>query len=89
MTAPKLTDEMRQALAVRPSGPIPIEDAQTQNFYVLLTKEDYCRLQEEHIRQALAVSIEQAARGELSELDMGAIIAEANRRYEARMHGVG
>ncbi len=32
MTAPKLTDEMRQALAAHPSGPIPIEDGQTRDF---------------------------------------------------------
>lgn len=84
MIAPKLTDEMRQALAICPSGPIPVEDAQTQNFYVLLTKDDYCRLQEDHIRKALAVSIEQAARGEVSEMNMDEILAEANRRYAAR-----
>ena len=34
MTAPKLTDEMRQALALRPAGPIPIEDEELvpENF---------------------------------------------------------
>jgi hypothetical protein len=87
MIAPKLTDEMRQALAICPSGPIPVEDAQTQNFYVLMTKDDYCRLQEDHIRKALAVSIEQAARGELGDLNMSEIIAEANRRYDSRANG--
>jgi hypothetical protein len=84
MTTPKLTDEMRQALAVRPGGPIPVEDDRTQDFYVLLTKDDYYRLHEDYIRRELAVSFAQAARGELSELDMGAIIAEANRRHAAR-----
>jgi hypothetical protein len=89
MLAPKLTDEMRQALAICPTGPIPVEDAQTNSFYVLLTQDDYCRLHEEHIRKALAVSIEQAARGELTELRMSDVIAEANRRYDARLHGAG
>jgi hypothetical protein len=84
MTAPKLTDEMRQALAARPSGPIPIEDEQTQNFYVLLTKEDYCRLQDDYYRRELQVAFDQVDRGEVSDLDMAAIIAEANRRYAAR-----
>jgi len=55
MIAPKLTDEMRQALAKQPAGPISIEDDQTQNFYVLLSKEDYCRLHDEYIRRELQV----------------------------------
>lgn len=84
MIAPKLTDEMRQALAVRPDGPIPVHDERSENFYVLLTKDDYLRLHEDYIRRELQISFDQADRGEVSELDMQAIIAEANRRYAAR-----
>ena len=84
MTTPKLTDEMRQALAVCPAGPIPIEDTQTQNFYVLLTKEDYCRLHDDHLRRELQVAFDQVDRGEASELDMDALLAEAHRRYAER-----
>ena len=88
MTAPKLTDEMRQALAKQPVGPIPIEDDQTQNFYVLLTKEDYCRLHDDYIRRELQVAFDQVDRGEVSDLDMDALLAEAHRRYAARQPGV-
>jgi hypothetical protein len=87
MTAPKLTDEMRQALSACPSGPIPIEDTQTQNFYVLLTKEDYCRLHDDHIRRELQVSFNQVDRGEVSDLDMSALLAEAQRRHAAKQGG--
>jgi hypothetical protein len=84
MTAPKLTDEMRQALAICPSGPIPIEDTQTQNFYVLLTKDDYLRLHDDNVRRELQVAFDQVDRGEVSELDMDALLGEARRRYAAR-----
>ncbi len=84
MSAPKLTDEMRQALAIRPTGPIPIEDEQTQNFYVLLTKEDYCRLHDDHVRRELQVAFDQVDRGEVSDLDMKELLAEAHRRHAAR-----
>lgn len=83
MTTPKLTDEMRQALASRPAGPIPIEDDQTQNVYVLLTKEDYCRLHDDYVRRELQVAFDQVDRGDVSELDMDALLVEAHRRHAA------
>jgi hypothetical protein len=76
MTAPKLTDEMRQALAMRRARPIPIEDDQTQNFSVLLTRDDYSR--------ELQIAFDQVDRGEVSDLDMKALLAEAHRRHAAK-----
>lgn len=87
MTAPKLTDEMRQALAQRPSGPIPIEDDRTQSFYVLLSKDDYCRLHDDYIRRELQIAFDQVDRGEVSDLDMDALLSEAHRRQNARQQG--
>ena len=87
MTALKLTDEMRQALASRPTGPIPIEDDQTQNQYVLLTKDDYFRLHDDFVRRELQVAFDQVDRGEVSDLDMDALLTEAHRRYTARRQG--
>lgn len=84
MTALKLTDEMRQALAIRPAGPIPIEDDQTRNQYVLLTKDDYFRMHEDYLRRELQIAFDQVNRGEVSDFDMDALIAEARRRYAAR-----
>jgi hypothetical protein len=87
MTALKLTDEMRQALASRPTGPIPIEDDQTQNQYVLLRKDDYFRLHDDYVRRELQVAFDQVDRGEVSDLDMDALLTEAHRRYAARRQG--
>ena len=87
MIAPKLTDEMRQALAVRPDGPIPVQDDRSENFYVLLTKDDYIRLHDDYIRRELQVAFDQADRGEISELDMMSVLAEAHRRQAARQPG--
>jgi hypothetical protein len=81
MIAPKLTDEMRQALAIRPDGPIPIEDDKTQSFYVLLTKDDYCRLHDDYVRRELQVAFDQVDRGEISDLNMNELLVEAHRRH--------
>jgi hypothetical protein len=84
MTTPKLTDEMRQALAARPGGPIPIADDQSPNFYILLTKDDYCRLHDDYVRKELQIAFDQVDRGDVGELDMDALLTEAHRRYAAR-----
>jgi hypothetical protein len=84
MSALKVTDEMRQALASRPSGPIPVEDDQTRTQYVLLTKDDYLRLHDHYIRRELQIAFDQVDRGEVSDLDMDALLAEAHRRYAKR-----
>jgi hypothetical protein len=84
MTALKLTVEMREALATRPTGPIPFEDDETKNQYVLLTKDDYFRLRDAYLRRELQVAFDQVARGEVSDLDMDAVLAEAHRRYAER-----
>jgi hypothetical protein len=82
MTALKLTDEMR--LATRPTGPIPFEDDQTQNQYVLLSKDDYLRLHDDYIRRELQIAFDQVDRGEVADLDIKAVVAEAHRRYAGR-----
>jgi hypothetical protein len=84
MSAIKLSDELRDALSARPSGPIPIEDDQTNGRYVLLSQEDYFRLHEDYIRRELQVAFDQAERGETSELEMDALLAEAHRRHAER-----
>jgi hypothetical protein len=75
---------MRQALAMRPTGPIPIEDDQTQHQYVLIAKDDYFRLYDDYIRRELQVAFDQVDRGEIGDLDMNALLAEAHRRHAAR-----
>ncbi|NOY41034.1 MAG: hypothetical protein GXP26_04240 [Planctomycetes bacterium] len=81
---PKLTDEMRQALVAQPEGPIPVKDDRTQQVYVLMPREQYAHLHEDYVRRELQVAFDQADRGELSNLNMDEILAEAHRRYQAR-----
>jgi hypothetical protein len=81
---PKLTDEMRHALAAHPGGPIPVCDDQSQQVYVLVPRDEYARLQVDFIRRELQVAFDQADRGEWEDLDIEAIILEARRE-----HGTG
>ena len=80
---PKLTDEMRQALAAQPGGPIPICDDQSQQVYVLVPRDQYAQIHDDYVRRELQVAFDQADRGEWRSLDIEAIIAEARRRHEA------
>ena len=80
---PKLTDEMRQALAAQPGVPIPICDDQSQQFYVLVPRDQYAQMHDDYVRRELQVAFDQADRGEWRELNIEAVIAEARRRHEA------
>lgn len=84
MINPKLTDEMRRALAAKAGGPIAVVDELTGEHYALMSKDDYCRLNDEYVRRELKVSIDQVARGEVSDFNMDDLLAEAHRRYNAR-----
>lgn len=86
MIVPKLTDEMRRAIAAKGSGPIAVIDELTGDEYALVPKDEYCRLSDDYIRSALLVSIDQVARGEVSELNMDDILAEAHRRHADRKY---
>jgi hypothetical protein len=79
---PKLTDEMRHALAAHPGSPIPVCDDQTQQVYVLVPRDEFARLQDDFIRRELQVAFDQADRGEWEDLDIEALIAEARRERE-------
>lgn len=81
MNAPKITDEMRHALASSSFGSIPIQDEQTNSYFVLVPKDDYMRLHDDYLRRELQVAFDEADRGEVSVLDMEAILAEAHRRH--------
>jgi hypothetical protein len=78
---PRLTDEMRQALAAQFGGPIPVCDDQSQQFYVLVPQGQYAQLHDDYVRRELQVAFEQADRGEWIDLDIESIIAAANRRH--------
>lgn len=78
---PRLTDEMRQALAAQLGGPISICDDQSQQFYVLVPQRQYAELHDDYVRRELQVAFDQADRGEWVDLDVESIIAEARRRH--------
>lgn len=75
--SPKLTDEMRHALAAQAGGPIPVCDDQSQQVYVLVPRDQYARLQDDYVRHELQVAFDQADRGQWEDLDIEAIVAEA------------
>lgn len=78
---PKLTDEMRDALAAHPGSPIPICDDRTQQAYVLVPRAQFAQLQDEYVRRELQVAFDQADRGEWRDLDIEGIISRAHQRH--------
>jgi hypothetical protein len=81
----KLTDGMRNALANWPIGRVPFKDEQTHNQYLLLAKDDNFHLHDDYLRRELQAAFDQVDRGEVSDLDMDALLVEAHRRYAARL----
>lgn len=76
---PKLPPDWRQALQSQGS-PLRIEDDQTNQFYVLVSDQEYRRLLGEELDRELQIAIDEVERGEVAEWDVEAVIAEAKRR---------
>lgn len=76
----QLTPEQRAAIAARPDQPLYIEDAQTRETYLLVKAGRFPELEEEYIRDGLAVARDQIARGEISTASINEIMAQARRR---------
>lgn len=81
---PKLTDEMREALVRQPGRPIVVEDDRTQKAYILVAHEDFSRLVDDTLRQALQVGLDESDRGESEPWDADAFLEEAHRRHAHR-----
>jgi hypothetical protein len=77
---PKITPEMREALAQRPGGPVTVEDDQTQKQYVLVDAEKGRLVAEQWIRDQLQIGLDAAARGAVSEFNPAAIKAAGRER---------
>lgn len=74
---PKLTPEMRAALAAHPGEPIEVEDEQTQRVYVLIER-DHAREQLDHwIIGQLAVAEADVAAGRIVAWDKPSLMAKA------------
>jgi len=78
--APKLTDEMRQALLESPDRPLQIEDDQTQKVYLLVPQEDFQHWMDVELRRELQVGFDQADAGDVTDWDVEALLREARTR---------
>ena len=78
--APKITHEMREALAQQPGQPLEVEDEQTQKVYVLFDVEQGRMLAEQWIREQLQIGLDAAARGEVVEFNPDAIKMAGRQR---------
>ncbi|WP_299461496.1 hypothetical protein [uncultured Gimesia sp.] len=82
--APKITEEMRQALQQQPDRPLKIEDDQTQKTYVLLSQENFRHWVDAELRRELQVGFDQADAGDVAEWDVEQILKEAHARHAAK-----
>src|SRR4051812_40056351 len=71
---PKLTDELREGLLRQPGRPIEVEDDRTQKVYILVAREDFSRLVDDSLRQALQIGLDQSDRGESESWDADAFL---------------
>ncbi len=79
--APKLTEEMRQALRHQPDTPLEIEDDETRTSYVVIAKETFAQMVDEELRRQLQIGFDQADAGQVSDWDINEVLAEAHRRH--------
>ncbi|MFI4848848.1 hypothetical protein V6x_23350 [Gimesia chilikensis] len=78
--APKLTDEMRQALLESPDRPLQIEDDQTQKVYLLVPQDDFQHWMDAELRRELQIGFDQADAGDVTDWDVEALLREARTR---------
>ncbi|QDT44529.1 hypothetical protein Pan241w_46410 [Gimesia alba] len=82
--APKITEEMRQALHQQPDRPLKIEDDQTQKSYVLISQENFRQWVDAELRRELQIGFDQADAGDLAEWDVEDILKQAHARHETK-----
>lgn len=83
MTA-KLTDEQRRAIEQHPGEPVPVEDDETKQVYVIVDQQTHERAmralqREEEDVAAIQAGLDAAAAGQVSTLE------EADRRIRAKV----
>jgi hypothetical protein len=77
---PKITPEMREALAQHPGQPVAVEDDQSQKKYMLVDAETGRSVAEQWIRDQLQLGLDAAARGMVTDFDPDAIKAAGRER---------
>jgi hypothetical protein len=80
---PKITPEMRAALARCPGEPIEVEDDQTHKVYFLVDPQSGRDAAEQWVRAALQVGFDAAARGAVVPFDAEAIKTAGRQRHSA------
>ncbi len=83
--APKITHQMREALAQHPGRPLEVEDEQTQKVYMLVDAEQGRMLAEQWIREQLQIGLDAAAKGEVVEFNPDAIKAAGRQRLSSSL----
>jgi hypothetical protein len=84
MTMPKRVEGISGTRNTSEEIPSQVRADKTKSSCVLLTKDNYRALHDDYIRRELQVAFEQVDHGEISDLDMRALLAEAQRRHAAR-----
>lgn len=84
MATPKLTEEMRRALAQQPGIPLEIEDEATRQLYLIIPKEAFGQLVDEQLRRQLQIGFDQADAGDVVDWDIDAFLDRMHRQ-----HGIG
>jgi hypothetical protein len=79
----QMTPEMRAAVSSSPGGLVHIADNATGKVYLLFEQGALPELEEEYIRDGLAVAREQIARGEVSTASIEEVVAKAQQRHAA------
>ncbi|MBX9789916.1 MAG: hypothetical protein K2Y37_13445 [Pirellulales bacterium] len=75
--APKLTPEMREALARHPGQPVEIEDDETKRVYLLFDREQARELLDDWIVRELAIAEADVAAGRTVEWDADNLLRDA------------
>lgn len=80
---PRLTDEMRAALASNRGGPIEVEDGETHQVYLLVDAEQGQRLMRRWLTDALKRGMDDVHQGRVVPFDPEAIKAQGRNRVDA------
>jgi hypothetical protein len=85
---PKITPEMREALAQQPGRPVEVQDDQTQRTYLLVDADRGRTLTEQWFREQLQVGLDAADRGDVIDFDPSQIVGtQATRCFSLMAQG--
>lgn len=84
--APKITEEMRQALNQQPDRPLKIDDDQSQKTYLLIPQENFRQWVDAELRRELQIGFDEADAGDVAEWDVESILSTARSSPLAEEH---